>query len=74
MPSTTTDFSAFGIVLFGAGATFFARLLACFFVSHNCYPFFVVLFSRPHITRRGSDPFFMSIQVRRGKRHVGAGQ
>jgi hypothetical protein len=44
MPMTTTgfgafSFGAFGFVVFYAGATFLARLLTCFFVSHNCGPF-----------------------------------
>ena len=47
MMSATTDFSGFGFSAFGpgvlyAGATFRVRLLACFFVSHNC-SFFLLL-------------------------------
>ena len=43
MPATT-DFGAFGFSgfssgVFYAGATFYVRLFACHFVSHNCCPF-----------------------------------
>ena len=60
MMSSATGLSAFGIVLFHAGATFFARLLTCHFVSHNCCPFVCGPVSlRPHITWCGSESFIL---------------
>jgi|ERR1044071_6195653 hypothetical protein len=56
MSGTTSRFSALGFVHFRADATFFVRLPACFFVSHNSGPFscspFLLL--RSHINRFGS--------------------
>lgn len=50
MSVATTGLSAFGLVFFCAGATFFARLLACFFVRHNLLSFLLLSFSAspPH--------------------------
>jgi hypothetical protein len=66
MSVTTAGFGAFGFIFFCAGATFFVRLLTCFFVSHNYCPFsrYRVL-HRSHITRYGSGPLFYVNSCRR---------
>src|ERR1044072_4927071 len=58
MMSVALDFGARAssvgsVVILYAGATFLARPLACFFVSHNYVLSLIVFFSRLHITRRG---------------------
>jgi hypothetical protein len=77
MMSVALDFGARAssvcrVVILYAGATFLARLLACFFVSHN-YVLSLIVFSLASTSLGvAAEPFFMSIRGRGGKRLVAA--